>query len=107
MLFEEFGSDQAKGVSGGDDRRHFVELSLEGRIGAGLQELPRSVPTLARVGQRCCREGAESEHLLDSAKPVAVAPELVAVWLDEEVEATPVGELVWRGVRLGVLHLGV
>ena len=38
-------------------------------------------------------EGADREHLLDAGEAVTKAPELVAVGLDEEIQAIAIGEL--------------
>src|SRR5262249_17039419 len=50
---------------------------------------------------------ANGQRLLFSAKPVSKAPQLAAIWLDQQMKSTAVRYLDWPIGRLGIAHSSV
>ncbi|MGC9959118.1 MAG: hypothetical protein ABSC39_20080 [Roseiarcus sp.] len=93
LVRKEFGDDEAERVARGSLRCDPVEFLLNRRANPFGQTLSGVVTFATGVGKRDRRKWTNGQHLLDACEPIAEAPELVSVRLDEEIEAVAVGEL--------------
>ena len=82
----------------------FIASSLDG-VNALRDQLARLCVGVPRVGERDLGERPKRLQTFDAVQPELVAPELRAVGLDEDEQATRVGQLVGTFRRLSRLDL--
>jgi hypothetical protein len=82
----------------------FIASGLDG-VNALGDQLARLCVRVPRVGERDLGERPKRLQTFDAVQPELVAPELRAVGLDEDEQATRVGQLVGTFCRLGRLDL--
>jgi hypothetical protein len=80
--------------------RSFITSSLD-RLNALGDQLARRCVRIPRVGERDLGERPKRLQTFDAVQPERAAPELRAIGLDEDEQATRVGQLLGTFCRLG------